>query len=130
MGRNNDDFNAWYKEHMKAIFEKKGWRENQIREAERPLPANAAAVANDYAPFEERMVKISSIKSSQTHVSPGAVNSYANDPHGGTLREPAHLWANSRGIVGVIDGNHRINAAIQRGDTHIMAHIWKDPRKY
>jgi hypothetical protein len=127
MGRNNDDFNAWYKDHMKAVFEKKGWRENALREAERPVPTHAAAVANDYSPMERKMVKIDSIKSSQTHVSPGAVNAYAKDPHGGTLAEPAHLWKNSRGL-NVIDGNHRINAAIQRGDSHIMAHIWKEPR--
>lgn len=127
MGRNNDDFKSWYKEHMKAKFEEKGWRENQLREAESNVPTHAAAVANDYSPSERRMVKIDHIKSSQTHVSPNAVNAIAQEP--AEKQDPVHLWKNSRGLR-VIDGNHRINAAIQRGDTHVMAHIWKEPSKY
>ena len=125
MGRNNDDFKSWYKDHMKAKFEEKGWRENQLREAESPVPTHAAAVANDYSPSERRMVKIAHIKSSQTHVSPNAVNAIAQEP--AEKQDPVHLWKNSRGLR-VIDGNHRINAAIQRGDTHVMAHIWQEPR--
>ena len=129
MGRSNDEFKEWHKAHMTAVFEKKGWRENQLAEAQSQVPVHAASVANDYSPFERKMVKVSSIKASQTHVSPGAVNRYAEDQHGGTLKEPVHLWKDSRGLR-VIDGNHRINAAMQRGDTHVMAHIWKDPNKY
>jgi hypothetical protein len=126
MGRNGDDFKSWYKDHMKAKFEEKGWRENALPEAKHQIPTHAAAVANDYSPIQRGMVKISSIKSSQTHVSPGAVGAIASEP--AEKQEPVHLWKDSQGLR-VIDGNHRINAAIQRGDTHVMAHIWQDPRK-
>jgi len=62
MGRNNDDFKAWYKDHMKAKFEESGWRENKLAEAESNVPSHAASVAHDYHPYESKMVKISSIK--------------------------------------------------------------------
>jgi hypothetical protein len=89
------------------------------------LPSHAGSVINDYHPTEEKMVKISSIKSAQTDVYPKTVKRYSERPS--EEFSPVQLWKDSKGLR-VFDGNHRINAAIARGDTHIAARIWKEPK--
>lgn len=89
------------------------------------LPSHAGSVINDYPPTEEKMVKISSIKTGQEDVYPKTVQNYAKRP--AEEFSPVQLWKDSKGLR-VFDGNHRINAAIARGETHIKARIWKEPK--
>jgi hypothetical protein len=97
----------------------------RIEQTTRDLPKHAGSVINDYHPTEEKLVKISSIKSAQTEVYPKTVKRYSER----SVEEfsPVQLWKDSKGLR-VFDGNHRINAAIARGDTHIAARIWKEPK--
>lgn len=89
------------------------------------LPPHANRIVNDYHPTEEKMVKISSIKTGQEDVYPKTVQNYAKRP--AEEFSPVELWKDSKGLR-VFDGNHRINAAIARGETHIKARIWKEPK--
>lgn len=97
----------------------------RIAATTRNLPRHAGSVINDYYPTEEKMVKISSIKSAQTEIYPKTVQNYANRP--AEEFSPVQLWKDSKGLR-VFDGNHRINAALARGETHIRARIWKEPK--
>ena len=97
----------------------------RIRQLPGTLPSHAGSVINDYYPAEEKMVKISSIKTGQQDVYADTVQRYAKRP--AEDFSPVQLWKDSKGLR-VFDGNHRINAAIARGETHIRAQIWKAPK--
>jgi hypothetical protein len=98
----------------------------RIKERSGYLPSHAGGVINDYSPTEEKLVPISQIKSGQSDVDAKTIRNYAN--RSSDEFSPVQLWRDSRGLR-VFDGNHRINAAIARGETHIKAQIWKDPFK-
>ena len=97
----------------------------RINTTEGNLPSHAGSVINDYHPTEEKSVKISSIKSAQTDVYPKTVKRYSE--RSAEEFSPVQLWRDSKGLQ-VFDGNHRINAAIARGDSHIDARIWEEPK--
>jgi hypothetical protein len=98
----------------------------RIKERTGDLPSHAGGVIHDYSPTEEKLVPISRIKSGQSDVDAKTIRNYAN--RSADEFSPVHLWKDSRGLR-VFDGNHRINAAIARGETHVKAQIWKDPFK-
>lgn len=112
MARNSGDFH--------------GARSNAIEPAKTELPLMAFSVANDYVPTETKHVKISSLRSEQKSVNRTKVSKYAQTP---AEEFPAiKVWKDSRGMR-VIEGNHRVNAALQRGETHIKADIHTNPYK-
>lgn len=72
---------------------------------------------------KEKVVEISDIKSSQTYVHPAQVEAMSK-LHAGDL-PPVHLWETKEGF-NVIDGNHRVNAALARGERWVRAHVWSE----
>jgi hypothetical protein len=97
----------------------------RIKERSGNLPSYAGSVINDYSPTEEKLVPISRIKSNQSDVDAKTIRNYAN--RSSNEFSPVHLWRDSRGLR-VFDGNHRINAAIARGETNVKAQIWEEPK--
>ena len=122
MARNNADFQGG---HGMGYEPKIGPAMQQLKYPDRDYSAGFASnVMSSYHPDFEGMVKISSIKSKQRDVNAKYVKELAAMP--ADKLEPVMLWKNSRGLH-LHDGNHRIHAAIARGETHINARVYSDP---
>lgn len=124
MGRNNSDFHYG---HGMGFEPKIGPSMQQLNPPKRDYDSIFAGnVMSSYHPDEEKKVKISSIKSKQRDVNAKKVAEFAKMP--AESLEPVMLWRNSRGLI-LHDGNHRIAAALARGETHINARIYSNPYK-
>lgn len=123
MGRNTADFHYG---HGMGSSPQIGPTLQTLRPPKHRIPSLAGAVMNDYAPDEERSVKISTIQSSQRDVDAKTVKRLAEVP--AEEIEPVRLWKDSQGLR-LFDGNHRIAAALARGETHIKARIWSNPSR-
>ena len=118
MTRNNADFHYG---HGMGFQPKIGPTMQQLKKPAHHLNTAVGAFKNDYGHNEDRMVKISSIKSMQRDVDAKTVQKLSQVP--ANEIEPVRLWKDSSGLR-LFDGNHRIAAAIARGETHINARIW------
>lgn len=98
----------------------------RLKQTDRDFQGNVGGIINDFHPTEEKMVKISSISTNQPDVYSKTVKNYAN--RSADESSPVHLWRDSKGLR-LFDGNHRVNAALARGETHIKARIWENPYK-
>lgn len=124
MTRNNADFHYG---HGLGYEPKIGPSMQRLAPPKRDYDSTFASnVMSSYYPDEERMVKISSIKSKQRDVKAKQVAEVAKLP--AESLEPVLLWRNSRGLI-LHDGNHRVAAALARGETHINAKIYSNPYK-
>lgn len=123
MGRNNANFHYG---HGMGLEPKIGPSMQQLKKPQHSLPLHVGSVMANYHPVEEKSVRISSIKSAQRDVNAKAVRSLAQVPAENI--EPIRLWKDSKGLR-LFDGNHRIAAALARGETHIRARVWQDPTK-
>lgn len=122
MTRNNE---AFHYGHGMGWEPKIGPSMQQLKKPARDYDAAFAGnVMSSYYPDAEKMVKISSIKSLQRDVEAKHVNRLASMP--AESLEPVSLWKNSRGLY-LHDGNHRVAAALARGETHINARIYSNP---
>ncbi len=78
-----------------------------------------------FAQFERMLIPISWLRAEDKKepVSTSLVSFYTSEP--GKSAPPIVVDGIDRAII---DGFHRFNAAIERGDTHICAYVGKSPR--
>ena len=124
MTRNNADFHGGY---GMGYEPKIGPSMQQLKPPKRDYPAGFAGnVMSSYHPDFEGMVRISSIKSKQRDVNAKHVKKLAS--MSASDLEPVMIWRNKHGMY-LHDGNHRVAAAIARGETHVMARVYGNPYK-
>jgi hypothetical protein len=77
-------------------------------------------------PPSQELVKVGNIVSSQPNINEHTVQDLSKKLS--VELPPVSLWHNELGYH-VLDGNHRVNAALVRGESHILANVYRAPTK-